>query len=223
MVNPLASKSSGATASIATSTTHITGFQNASTEVTAVLNSAGLTASKLSEAQILLTGATASITNLVSYGASVVDSLGSRLSAADTYVKSMRRFGTDEGCGPFNSVMNVVSNAGNTVLDGMQSALDTANTAMSSLTDAIDSASSEIASIAAQVSDEIDELTTKINGYISDALQYISDEEEALENYIKTALHSFLAENFPDWFTDTCKSSVVTSVASDDLKSVMNS
>lgn len=187
------------------------------------LIAAGLTEVVLTGFTQTLGKSTETTKTLTDYGQKSVDEFSSRMQVAKSYQNVMGAAGEQTGCTPFSGVMGVVSEAGHKVMDTLNSALDSANQTLQELQDAIDKGTEEIEELASKAAAEIEEATAKVEEYMSGVETMIEDELAEIADYLKTNIHGFLAGILPDWFDDACKSGIIDSIATPEMKATLKS
>lgn len=187
------------------------------------LIAAGLTEVVLQGFTSTLGKSTEATKTLTEYGQKSVDEFSSRMQVAKSYQNVMGAAGEQTGCSPFSGVMGVATEAGHKAMDTLNSALDSANETLQELQDAIDKGTGEIEELASKAATAISEATSKVEEYASSVTSMIEDELAEIADYLKTNIHGFLAGVLPDWFDDTCKSGIVDSIATPEMKEALKS
>ena len=82
-------------------------------------------------------------------------------------------------------------------------------------------ASVTISDLANQAVSKINEGISKITAYADEVVQMIEEEAALIAEYLKTNINGFLAGILPDWFDDACKTGVIDTIATPEMKSAL--
>lgn len=186
------------------------------------LIAAGLTTALLSSFSTSLGSTTTTTNTLTQYGQTSVDEFSSRMQVAKGYSNVMGAAGEQVGCTPFSGIMGVATEYGQQAMDLINTSIDTVNGVLSDLQDAIDKGLDTISSLASQAVTAINQGIAKITAYANEVTQMIADEAALIADYLKTNINGFLAGILPDWFDDACKTGVIDSIATPEMKDALN-
>lgn len=186
------------------------------------LIAAGLTAALLSSFTTSLGSTTSTTNTLTEYGQKSVDEFSQRMQVAKGYSNVMGAAGEQVGCTPFSGIMGVATEYGNKAMELINTSLDAVNDVLSDLQDAIDQGLATIEELASQAVTAINEGIAKITAYASEVTQMIADEAAMIAEYLKTNINGFLANVLPDWFNDDCKTGVIDTIATPEMKEALN-
>lgn len=186
------------------------------------LIAAGLTTALLSSFSTSLGSTTTTTNTLTQYGQKSVDEFSSRMQVAKGYSNVMGAAGEQVGCTPFSGIMGVATEYGNKAMDLINTSIDAVNSVLSDLQDAIDKGLGTISELATQAVTAINQGIAKITAYANEVTQMIADEAALIADYLKTNINGFLAGVLPDWFDDACKTGVIDSIATPEMKDTLN-
>lgn len=186
------------------------------------LIAAGLTTALLSSFSTSLGSTTSTTNTLTQYGQKSVDEFSSRMQVAKGYSNVMGAAGEQVGCTPFSGIMGVATEYGQQAMDLINTSIDTVNGILSDLQDAINKGLDTISSLASQAVTAINQGIAKITAYANEVTQMIADEAALIADYLKTNINGFLAGILPDWFDDACKTGVIDSIATPEMKDALN-
>lgn len=221
--NPLITGAAVLGGTVAASQSLITSISSVSDPATQqILIAAGLTTVILSSFTTSLGSTTSTTTTLTNYGQKSVDEFSQRMQVAKGYSNVMGATGEQVGCTPFSGIMGVATEYGNKAMDLINTSIDAVNSVLSDLQDAIDKGLATISNLATQAVTAINEGMAKITAYANEVAQMIADEAALIADYLKTNINGFLAGILPDWFDDSCKSGVIDSIATPEMKDALN-
>lgn len=221
--NPLITGAAVLGGTVAASQSLITSISSVSDPATQqILIAAGLTTVILSSFTTSLGSTTSTTTTLTNYGQKSVDEFSQRMQVAKGYSNVMGAVGEQVGCTPFSGIMGVATEYGNKAMDLINTSIDAVNSVLSDLQDAIDKGLATISNLATQAVTAINEGMAKITAYANEVAQMIADEAALIADYLKTNINGFLAGILPDWFDDSCKSGVIDSIATPEMKDALN-
>lgn len=143
------------------------------------------------------------------------------MQVAKGYSNVMGAAGEQVGCTPFSGIMGVATEYGQKAIDTINSALDVVNDVLSDLQDAIDKGLDTISDLANQAVSKINEGISKITAYADEVVQMIEEEAALIAEYLKTNINGFLAGILPDWFDDACKTGVIDTIATPEMKNAL--
>lgn len=186
------------------------------------LIAAGLTAALLSSFTTSLGSTTSTTNTLTEYGQKSVDEFSQRMQVAKGYSNVMGAAGEQVGCTPFSGIMGVATEYGNKAMELINTSLGAVNDVLSDLQDAIDQGLATIEELASQAVTAINEGIAKVTAYASEVTQMIADEAAMIAEYLKTNINGFLANVLPDWFNDDCKTGVIDTIATPEMKEALN-
>ena len=186
------------------------------------LIAAGLTAALLSSFTTSLGSTTSTTNTLTEYGQKSVDEFSQRMQVAKGYSNVMGAAGEQVGCTPFSGIMGVATEYGNKAMELINTSLDAVNDVLSDLQDAIDQGLATIEELASQAVTAINEGIAKATAYASEVTQMIADEAAMIAEYLKTNINGFLANVLPDWFNDDCKTGVIDTISTPEMKEALN-
>lgn len=92
---------------------------------------------------------------------------------------------------------------------------------LSDLQDAIDKGLATVSDLANQAVSKINGGISKITAYADEVVQMIEEEAALIAEYLKTNINGFLAGILPDWFDDACKTGVIDTIATPEMKSAL--
>ena len=144
------------------------------------------------------------------------------MQVAKGYSNVMGAAGEQVGCTPFSGIMGVATEYGKKAMDLINTSIDTVNGVLSDLQDAINKGLATISSLASQAATAIKQGIAKITAYANEVTQMIADEAALIADYLKTNINGFLAGILPDWFDDACKTGVIDSIATPEMKDALN-
>jgi phage-related protein len=186
------------------------------------LVAAGLTTVLLNSFTTSLTSTTATTKTLTDYGQKSIDEFSSRMQeVAKGYSNVMGAAGEQVGCTPFSGIMGVATEYGQKAIDTINSTLESVNDVLSDLQDAIDKGLDTVSDLANQAVSKINEGISKITAYADEVVQMIEEEAALIAEYLKTNINGFLAGILPDWFDDACKTGVIDTIATPEMKSAL--
>lgn len=221
--NPLITGAAILGGTIAASTSLVSSISSVSDPtVKDKLIAAGLTTALLSSFSTSLGSTTTTTNTLTQYGQTSVDEFSSRMQVAKGYSNVMGAAGEQVGCTPFSGIMGVATEYGQQAMDLINTSIDTVNGVLSDLKDAIDKGLDTISSLASQAVTAINQGIAKITAYANEVTQMIADEAALIADYLKTNINGFLAGVLPDWFDDACKTGVIDSIATPEMKDALN-
>ncbi|QAX98322.1 hypothetical protein EcSzw1_107 [Escherichia phage EcSzw_1] len=221
--NPLITGAAILGGTIAASTSLVSSISSVSDPtVKDKLIAAGLTTALLSSFSTSLGSTTTTTNTLTQYGQTSVDEFSSRMQVAKGYSNVMGAAGEQVGCTPFSGIMGVATEYGQQAMDLINTSIDTVNGILSDLKDAIDKGLDTISSLASQAVTAINQGIAKITAYTNEVTQMIADEAALIADYLKTNINGFLAGVLPDWFDDACKTGVIDSIATPEMKDALN-
>lgn len=221
--NPLITGAAILGGTIAASTSLVSSISSVSDPtVKDKLIAAGLTTALLSSFSTSLGSTTTTTNTLTQYGQKSVDEFSSRMQVAKGYSNVMGAAGEQVGCTPFSGIMGVATEYGQQAMDLINTSIDTVNGVLSDLKDAIDKGLDTISSLASQAVTAINQGIAKITAYANEVTQMIADEAALIADYLKTNINGFLAGVLPDWFDDACKTGVIDSIATPEMKDALN-
>lgn len=221
--NPLITGAAILGGTIAASTSLVSSISSVSDPtVKDKLIAAGLTTALLSRFSTSLGSTTTTTNTLTQYGQKSVDEFSSRMQVAKGYSNVMGAAGEQVGCTPFSGIMGVATEYGQKAMDLINASIDTVNGVLSDLKDAIDKGLDTISSLASQAVTAINQGIAKITAYANEVTQMIADEAALIADYLKTNINGFLAGILPDWFDDACKTGVIDSIATPEMKDALN-
>lgn len=221
--NPLITGAAILGGTIAASTSLVSSISSVSDPtVKDKLIAAGLTTALLSSFSTSLGSTTTTTNTLTQYGQTSVDEFSSRMQVAKGYSNVMGAAGEQVGCTPFSGIMGVATEYGQQAMDLLNTSIDTVNGVLSDLQDAIDKGLDTISSLASQAVTAINQGIAKITAYANEVTQMIADEAALIADYLKTNINGFLAGVLPDWFDDACKTGVIDSIATPEMKDALN-
>jgi hypothetical protein len=221
--NPLITGAAILGGTIAASTSLVSSISSVSDPtVKDKLIAAGLTTALLSSLSTSLGSTTRTTNTLTQYGQKSVDEFSSRMQVAKGYSNVMGAAGEQVGCTPFSGIMGVATEYGKKAMDLINTSIDTVNGVLSDLKDAIDKGLDTISSLASQAVTAINQGIAKITAYANEVAQMIADEAALIADYLKTNINGFLAGVLPDWFDDACKTGVIDSIATPEMKDALN-
>ncbi|QBP33038.1 hypothetical protein CHB7_gp85 [Enterobacteria phage CHB7] len=221
--NPLITGAAILGGTIAASTSLVSSISSVSDPtVKDKLIAAGLTTALLSSFSTSLGSTTTTTNTLTQYGQKSVDEFSSRMQVAKGYSNVMGAAGEQVGCTPFSGIMGVATEYGQQAMDLINTSIDTVNGVLSDLKDAIDKGLDTISSLASQAVTAINQGIAKITAYANEVTKMIADEAALIADYLKTNINGFLAGVLPDWFDDACKTGVIDSIATPEMKDALN-
>lgn len=221
--NPLITGAAVLGGTVAASQSLITSISSVSDPATQqILIAAGLTTVILSSFTTSLGSTTSTTTTLTNYGQKSVDEFSQRMQVAKGYSNVMGAVGEQVGCTPFSGIMGVATEYGNKAMDLINTSIDAVNSVLSDLQDAIDKGLATISNLATQAVTAINQGIAKITAYANEVTQMIADEAALIADYLKTNINGFLAGVLPDWFDDACKTGVIDSIATPEMKDALN-
>ncbi|ALH47159.1 hypothetical protein [Escherichia phage SUSP2] len=221
--NPLITGAAILGGTIAASTSLVSSISSVSDPtVKDKLIAAGLTTALLSSFSTSLGSTTTTTNTLTQYGQKSVDEFSSRMQVAKGYSNVMGAAGEQVGCTPFSGIMGVATEYGQKAMDLINTSIDTVNGVLSDLQDAINKGLDTISSLASQAVTAINQGIAKITAYANEVTQMIADEAALIADYLKTNINGFLAGILPDWFDDACKTGVIDSIATPEMKDALN-
>lgn len=221
--NPLITGAAILGGTIAASTSLVSSISSVSDPtVKDKLIAAGLTTALLSSFSTSLGSTTTTTNTLTQYGQTSVDEFSSRMQVAKGYSNVMGAAGEQVGCTPFSGIMGVATEYGQQAMDLINTSIDTVNGVLSDLQDAINKGLDTISSLASQAVTAINQGIAKITAYANEVTQMIADEAALIADYLKTNINGFLAGILPDWFDDACKTGVIDSIATPEMKDALN-
>lgn len=221
--NPLITGAAILGGTIAASTSLVSSISSVSDPtVKDKLIAAGLTTALLSSFSTSLGSTTTTTNTLTQYGQKSVDEFSSRMQVAKGYSNVMGAAGEQVGCTPFSGIMGVATEYGQQAMDLINTSIDTVNGVLSDLQDAINKGLDTISSLASQAVTAINQGIAKITAYANEVTQMIADEAALIADYLKTNINGFLAGILPDWFDDACKTGVIDSIATPEMKDALN-
>lgn len=221
--NPLITGAAILGGTIAASTSLVSSISSVSDPtVKDKLIAAGLTTALLSSFSTSLGSTTTTTNTLTQYGQKSVDEFSSRMQVAKGYSNVMGAAGEQVGCTPFSGIMGVATEYGQQAMDLINTSIETVNGVLSDLKDAIDKGLDTISSLASQAVTAINQGIAKITAYANEVTQMIADEAALIADYLKTNINGFLAGILPDWFDDACKTGVIDSIATPEMKDALN-
>ncbi|QBJ00625.1 hypothetical protein [Escherichia phage PHB11] len=185
------------------------------------LVAAGLTTVLLNSFTTSLTSTTSTTKTLTDYGQKSIAEFSSRMQVAKGYSNVMGAAGEQVGCTPFSGIMGVATEYGQKAIDTINSTLDSVNGVLSDLQDAIDKGLDTISDLANQAVSKINEGISKITAYADEVVQMIEEEAALIAEYLKTNINGFLAGILPDWFDDACKTGVIDTIATPEMKNAL--
>ncbi|URY12534.1 hypothetical protein [Shigella phage ESh20] len=187
-----------------------------------ILVAAGLTTALLGSFTTSLGSTTSTTSTLTEYGQKSVDEFSQRMQVAKGYSNVMGAAGEQVGCTPFSGIMGVATEYGNKAMDLINTSIDAVNSVLSDLQDAIDQGLDTISELATQAVTAINEGIAKITAYANEVTQMIADEAALIAEYLKTNINGFLANVLPSWFDDSCKTGVIDTIATPEMKEALN-
>ncbi|QHR67998.1 putative membrane protein [Escherichia phage mistaenkt] len=221
--NPLITGAAVLGGTVAASTSLVSSISSVSDPtVKDKLIAAGLTTALLSSFSTSLGSTTTTTNTLTQYGQKSVDEFSSRMQVAKGYSNVMGAAGEQVGCTPFSGIMGVATEYGQQAMDLINTSIDTVNGVLSDLQDAINKGLDTISSLASQAVTAINQGIAKITAYANEVTQMIADEAALIADYLKTNINGFLAGILPDWFDDACKTGVIDSIATPEMKDALN-
>lgn len=221
--NPLITGAAVLGGTVAASTSLVSSISSVSDPtVKDKLIAAGLTTALLSSFSTSLGSTTTTTNTLTQYGQKSVDEFSQRMQVAKGYSNVMGAAGEQVGCSPFSGIMGVATEYGNKAMDLINTSIDAVNSVLSDLQDAIDKGLATISDLATQAVTAINDGMAKITAYANEVAQMIADEAALIADYLKTNINGFLAGILPDWFDDSCKSGVIDSIATPEMKDTLN-
>ncbi|ALH47029.1 hypothetical protein AVU07_agp133 [Escherichia phage phiSUSP1] len=221
--NPLITGAAILGGTIAASTSLVSSISSVSDPtVKDKLIAAGLTTALLSSFSTSLGSTTTTTNTLTQYGQKSVDEFSSRMQVAKGYSNVMGAAGEQVGCTPFSGIMGVATEYGQKAMDLINTSIDTVNGVLSDLQDAINKGLDTISPLASQAVTAINQGIAKITAYANEVTQMIADEAALIADYLKTNINGFLAGILPDWFDDACKTGVIDSIATPEMKDALN-
>lgn len=221
--NPLITGAAVLGGTVAASQSLITSISSVSDPATQqILIAAGLTTALLSSFTTSLGSTASTTTTLTNYGQKSVDEFSQRMQVAKGYSNVMGAAGEQVGCTPFSGIMGVATEYGNKAMDLINTSIDAVNSVLSDLQDAIDKGLATISDLATQAVTAINDGMAKITAYANEVAQMIADEAALIADYLKTNINGFLAGILPDWFDDACKTGVIDSIATPEMKDALN-
>lgn len=221
--NPLITGAAILGGTIAASTSLVSSLSSVSDPtVQDKLIAAGLTVALLSSFTTSLGSTTSTTNTLTKYGQKSVDEFSQRMQVAKGYSNVMGAAGEQVGCTPFSGIMGVATEYGNKAMDLINTSIDAVNSVLSDLQDAIDKGLGTISELATQAVTAINQGIAKITAYANEVTQMIADEAALIADYLKTNINGFLAGVLPDWFDDACKTGVIDSIATPEMKDALN-
>lgn len=221
--NPLITGAAVLGGTVAASTSLVSSISSVSDPtVKDKLIAAGLTTALLSSFSTSLGSTTTTTNTLTQYGQKSVDEFSQRMQVAKGYSNVMGAAGEQVGCTPFSGIMGVATEYGNKAMDLINTSIDTVNGVLSDLQDAINKGLDTISSLASQAVTAINQGIAKITAYANEVTQMIADEAALIADYLKTNINGFLAGVLPDWFDDACKTGVIDSIATPEMKDALN-
>lgn len=221
--NPLITGAAVLGGTVAASTSLVSSISSVSDPtVKDKLIAAGLTTALLSSFSTSLGSTTTTTNTLTQYGQKSVDEFSQRMQVAKGYSNVMGAAGEQVGCSPFSGIMGVATEYGNKAMDLINTSIDAVNSVLSDLQDAIDQGLATIEELASQAVTAINQGIAKITAYANEVTQMIADEAALIADYLKTNINGFLAGVLPDWFDDACKTGVIDSIATPEMKDALN-
>lgn len=221
--NPLITGAAVLGGTVAASQSLVTSIGSVSDPATQqILIAAGLTTALLSSFTTSLGSTTSTTTTLTDYGQKSVDEFSQRMQVAKGYSNVMGAAGEQVGCTPFSGIMGVATEYGNKAMDLINTSIDAVNSVLSDLQDAIDKGLDTISELATQAVTAINDGIAKITAYANEVAQMIADEAALIADYLKTNINGFLANVLPDWFNDDCKTGVIDTIATPEMKDALN-
>lgn len=221
--NPLITGAAVLGGTVAASTSLVSSISSVSDPtVKDKLIAAGLTTALLSSFSTSLGSTTTTTNTLTQYGQKSVDEFSQRMQVAKGYSNVMGAAGEQVGCTPFSGIMGVATEYGQQAMDLINTSIDTVNGVLRDLKDAIDKGLGTVSSLASQAVTAINQGIAKITAYANEVTQMIADEAALIADYLKTNINGFLAGILPDWFDDACKTGVIDSIATPEMKDALN-
>lgn len=221
--NPLITGAAVLGGTVAASTSLVSSISSVSDPtVKDKLIAAGLTTALLSSFSTSLGSTTTTTNTLTQYGQKSVDEFSQRMQVAKGYSNVMGAAGEQVGCTPFSGIMGVATEYGNKAMDLINTSIDAVNGVLSDLQDAINKGLDTISSLASQAVTAINQGIAKITAYANEVTQMIADEAALIADYLKTNINGFLANVLPSWFDDACKTGVIDTIATPEMKEALN-